>query len=114
MTLVVIQTSGACAALAAGDLEEAELEVMERLEDARGALGTLTAERDEVIHVDLARPAVLEANRGAGVRIVQRAGQHLRFHRMQVIQGAKPATHRIAHDHQTQGEAHRRKEDCLE
>jgi uncharacterized protein len=29
-----------------GDLEEAELEVMERLEDARGALGALTAERD--------------------------------------------------------------------
>lgn len=31
-----------------GDLEEAELEVMERLEDARSALGTLTAERDEI------------------------------------------------------------------
>ena len=29
-----------------GDLEEAELEVMERLEEARGALGTLTTERD--------------------------------------------------------------------
>ena len=29
-----------------GDLEEAELEVMERLEDARGALGSLVAERD--------------------------------------------------------------------
>ena len=29
-----------------GDLEEAELEVMERLEDARTALGTLTTERD--------------------------------------------------------------------
>lgn len=31
-----------------GDLEEAELEVMERLEDARSALGTLTAERDQL------------------------------------------------------------------
>lgn len=31
-----------------GDLEETELEVMERLEDARGALGTLVAERDEL------------------------------------------------------------------
>jgi predicted nucleic acid-binding Zn-ribbon protein len=29
-----------------GDLEEAELDVMERLEEARGALGTLTTERD--------------------------------------------------------------------
>ena len=29
-----------------GDLEEAELEVMERLEEARGALGILTTERD--------------------------------------------------------------------
>lgn len=29
-----------------GDLEDAELEVMEKLEDARGALGVLTAERD--------------------------------------------------------------------
>ena len=31
-----------------GDLEEDELEVMERLEDARGALGALTAERAEL------------------------------------------------------------------
>ncbi|WP_254493291.1 CT398-like coiled coil hairpin domain-containing protein, partial [Salmonella enterica] len=29
-----------------GELEETELEVMERLEDARSALGSLTAERD--------------------------------------------------------------------
>ena len=31
-----------------GDLEETELEVMERLEDARGALGELVAERDQL------------------------------------------------------------------
>ena len=31
-----------------GDLEDAELEVMERLEDARGALSGLTAERDGI------------------------------------------------------------------
>jgi predicted nucleic acid-binding Zn-ribbon protein len=30
------------------DLEDAELEVMEKLEDARGALGVLTAERDDL------------------------------------------------------------------
>jgi uncharacterized protein len=31
-----------------GALEDVELEIMERLEDARGALGTLTAERDRL------------------------------------------------------------------
>ncbi len=53
------------------DLEDAELEVMEKLEDARGALGVLTAERDEL----RAQLEAAEAERDAAWSDADRDGE---------------------------------------
>jgi len=53
------------------DLEDAELEVMEKLEDARGALGVLTAERDEL----RAQLQTAEAERDAAWADADRDGE---------------------------------------
>ncbi len=53
------------------DLEDAELEVMEKLEDARGALGVLTAERDEL----RAQLEAAEAERDAAWADADRDGE---------------------------------------
>jgi predicted nucleic acid-binding Zn-ribbon protein len=53
------------------DLEDAELEVMEKLEDAKGALGVLTAERDEL----RAQLEAAEAERDAAWADADRDGE---------------------------------------